>query len=257
MTASVQLDGCVDILAGQPGAGGRSFNNLGLLPGTLFYESVTDNITAHAGGGQASAVALVSELNRITTVATAGDSVKLPVSGAGIGLIVVNHGLLPMQVFGAGTDTIDDVPTANGVSQMSNSTVLYYCVTAGAWYSEGLASGFMRALGLQTFSAVDGLVAHAGGGQGSATALTAMMNRVATVATAADSTVLPASASGMDITVTNAGANSMNVFPSAGGTGTENINGLGANTAFALGAGKSVQFICYTAGVIHTLPLVP
>jgi DNA-binding transcriptional LysR family regulator len=37
-----------------------------------------------------------------------------------------------------GTDTIDDVATATGVPQMPDSTTLYYCVTAGMWYTEVL-----------------------------------------------------------------------------------------------------------------------
>jgi hypothetical protein len=223
----------------------------------LFNESAADNLTAHAGGGQASALQLAAELNRITTVANAGDSVKLPPSAPGLTIVVLNHGANAIQVFGAGTDTIDDGPTATGVSQMSNSVVIYACATAGAWYTEGLATGYIPGTSLQTFSSIDGLVAHPGGGQASATALLAMMNRIATVGTAGDSVALPASGKGMDITVTNAASNSLNIYPSAGGTGTEAINALGANTAFALGANKSVQLICYTPGLWHSVPLVP
>ena len=40
--------------------------------------SITDSITAFAGGGQGSAVVLTSAVNRVTTVATIADSVKLP-----------------------------------------------------------------------------------------------------------------------------------------------------------------------------------
>jgi hypothetical protein len=105
----------------------------------------------------------------------------------------------------------------------------------------------------QMDNAVDGLVAHAGGGQGSATLITASMARFATVATAGDSSILPVSKPGMNITVTNAGVASMNVFPAVG----DAINALGANAAFALGVGKSVTFVCYTAGQLHTWPLVP
>lgn len=232
--------------------------NVAFQPGDFFLESSADNITAKAGGGQTGAFQLNTQTARITTVATTGDSVKLPPSAPGLELLIINHGVNPMQVYGAGTDTIDDVATATGVSQMSNSFVLYSCATTGAWYTEGLASGFVRGASLQTFSAQDGITAHAGGGQGAAVLLTAMMNRIATVGSAADSVVLPPSSPGMDITVTNAAAaNSLNIFPSAGGTGTEAINALGANAAFALTAGKSVQFICYTAGLWHTLPLVP
>ena len=101
--------------------------------------------------------------------------------------------------------------------------------------------------------AVDGLVAHASGGQANATPITASMARFSTVATAGDSSLLPVSRPGMNIVVTNAGVASMNVFP----TGTDAINALGASAAFALGAGKSVSFICYTAAQWHTWPLVP
>ena len=104
--------------------------------------------------------------------------------------------------------------------------------------------------GFRYYAAVDNLTAHAGGGQGSATALTSMFNRVTTVATAADSVILPASAAGMCITVTNAAAaNSMNVFPATG----DAINALGANAAFALAAGKTAEFVCYTAGQWHSI----
>lgn len=208
----------------------------------------SDGLVAHAGGGQALALPLPSEFNRIITVATSGDSVVLPASAPGLDIVVINHGANPLQVYGLGTDTIDDVAAATGVSQMQNSMVFYTCITAGAWYTEGLATGF-GGPGLQTFSSVDNLVAHAGGGQGAATPLTQMQNRITTVATIADSGVLPASKSGMQIVVINAGANSVNVFPAAG----EAINALGANTALAVAAGKVVEFFCTTSGQWHTI----
>lgn len=99
-------------------------------------------------------------------------------------------------------------------------------------------------------STVNALTAHAGGGQGSATPLTAAINRVTTVATAADSVVLPASSAGLSLTVINAAAaNSMNVFPASG----EAINALSANTAFAIAAGKAVEFYCTNSGQWHTI----
>lgn len=104
--------------------------------------------------------------------------------------------------------------------------------------------------GLRYYTTSDGLTAKAGGGQSGATALSSMFNRVTTVATAADSAVLPASVAGMCITVTNAAAaNSMNVFPASG----DAINALGANAAFALAAGKTAEFVCCTAGQWHAI----
>lgn len=104
--------------------------------------------------------------------------------------------------------------------------------------------------GYQYVTTADSLTAHAGGGQGAALATTATINRFTTVGTAADSAVLPASGAGMQIKVVNAAAaNSMNVFPATG----EQINALGANAAFALAAGKTVEFSCTTAGQWHSL----
>ena len=104
--------------------------------------------------------------------------------------------------------------------------------------------------GFRYYPSVDSLTAHAGGGQSSATPCTAMFNRFTTVATAADSGGLPASVAGMCVTVTNAAAaNSMNVFPASG----DAINALGANAAFALAAGKTAEFVCYTAGQWHSI----
>jgi len=98
-------------------------------------------------------------------------------------------------------------------------------------------------------STVNALTAHAGGGQGSATPLTAAINRVATVATIADSVILPVSTVGITVTAINAGAASMNVFPASG----EAINALGANTAFAVAAGKTAEFFCTNSGQWHSV----
>lgn len=93
---------------------------------------------------------------------------------------------------------------------------------------------------------VTGITAHAGGGQGSATALTGAINRVDTVATAADSVALPAPTFvGQHVTViNNAAANSMQVF----GSGTDTINGVATGTGVAQAAGKTAVYVAVTTG---------
>lgn len=218
--------------------------------GQLFTELALDTITARAGGGQALATQLTAQTSRVTVVATAGDSVKLPASAPGLELMLINHGANPMQVFGSGTDTIDDIATATGVSQMQNSLVIYTCTTAGAWYTEGLATGF-GGPGLQTMSTASAITAFAGGGQtGNAQSnLTNMINRLAVVATIGDSATLPASKVGLSVFIANDAANSANVFPALG----DSINALGANTAFALAGGKNAMFYCTIAGKWHAV----
>src|SRR6516162_788997 len=60
------------------------------LTGTTGAFGQVNNITAHAGGGQAAAFLLTGAINRITTVATTGDSVKLPPAIAPATLHIVN-----------------------------------------------------------------------------------------------------------------------------------------------------------------------
>lgn len=89
----------------------------------------------------------------------------------------------------------------------------------------------------------DNIVAFAGGGGASATQLYRSVNRVTTVATAADSCALPAAIAGSMVWVINAGANSLTLYPKVGSGNT--ING-GASLAQA--AAKTRQYICVTAG---------
>jgi hypothetical protein len=226
-----------------PVAGSWFGEGLGVgFSGSLFTESATDNITAHAGGGQSSATQLTTQTNRVTVVASAGDSVKLPASAPGLELILINAASNPMQVYGLGTDTIDGVATGTGVSQMRGSMTIYTCATAGAWFTNGLGTGYSGSL--QTLSFSDSLTAHAGGGQGSALLLTSLINRVSTVATTADSVALPASAPGLQVTLINNGSNSMQVF----GSGTDTINGVAYATGVAQMANSVVMYVCTVAG---------
>lgn len=83
------------------------------------------------------------------------------------------------------------------------------------------------------------VTAFAGGGQGSATALTKDFSNITVCATAGDSVKLPAAIAGLTYTVTNRGAASANVFPATGDT----INGGSANAAIALPVGATLQFV--------------
>jgi hypothetical protein len=205
-------------------------------------------VTAFSTGGQTNATALTASINRVSVVAAAGDSVKLPAASAGTIVIVINDAALPMQVFGAGTDTINDVATATGVSQMQQSVVIYTATATGNWMAEGLGNGYSGSL--PTASATNGITAFATGGQASAVLLNSVINRVTTVGTAGDSVKLPPAVAGLMLVVTNAAAaNSMNLFPNTG----DQINALGANAAFAIVAGKTAQLSCAVAGQWHAV----
>ncbi len=110
----------------------QNANNIGLALGQL---TGADGLTAHAGGGQGSALALTAGINRIATVATIGNSVALPTSVAGLFVVVINDAALALQVFGADTDTINDVTTTVGIPVPGKSTAIFACPVAGKWYS--------------------------------------------------------------------------------------------------------------------------
>lgn len=101
-----------------------------------------------------------------------------------------------------------------------------------------------------SLSFTNGITAFAGGGQGSAVLLTASVNRITIVATAADSVKLPVSVAGTKITVINAAAaNAANIFPATG----EVINALAANTAISIAANKVMEFYCAVAGTWNSV----
>ena len=214
------------------------------LTGRL-YETASEGLTA-TGTTQATALQLTAEISRLSIVAL-GAGVILPAAAPGLDVFIINNGANPVQVYGKGSDTIDSVAGATGVSQMSNSNVLYCSTAAGAWYSNGIGTGFTGSLPTVSFS--NTLTAKAGGGQQVATPITTVLNRYTTVATTGDSGTLPVAVGGLQITITNAGANSMNVFPNTG----DQINGGGANVAYALAAGKTAAFNSAGPGVWHAV----
>lgn len=95
--------------------------------------TTTATITAFSTGGQTSATAMTSVLNRVSTVAATGDSVRLPAATVGKIITVENRGAFPMQVFGASTDTINGIATATGISQGVKTSARYICAVAGNW----------------------------------------------------------------------------------------------------------------------------
>lgn len=216
--------------------------------GNYFMDSGADGITAHAGGTKALAFPIVTQIARVSVCATVGDSVLLPPAQQGLDVMLIHSGAKAMQVFGQGTDTVNDIAAATGVSQMPNSMVIYVCPSDGKWYAQDIGTGYAGSLPTQSSS--DNMTAHAGGTQALGTPIFTTIARFTVVASGGDSALLPPSAAGMEITViNNTAATSMNVFPATG----EAINALGANAAFAVAGAKTVTFYCATAGQWHTI----
>ena len=88
----------------------------------------TQTLTAFAGGGKASATQINAASVKLATVATAADSVKLPLGYAGLEVFIANAGAASAQVFGSGTDTINGVATGTGVPQANGVSAIYKCI---------------------------------------------------------------------------------------------------------------------------------
>jgi hypothetical protein len=103
--------------------------------GNYFKYLSGTTITAFATGGQASATALTKEFNDITTVATAGDSVKLPAAAAGLKITVKNSGAAALDIFPAASDSIDALAINLAVRIQPGSTATFYAKDAIVWES--------------------------------------------------------------------------------------------------------------------------
>jgi hypothetical protein len=107
--------------------------------------------------------------------------------------------------------------------------------------SFGTATFASAPLKAQTAS---GLTAHAGGGKAGALQLTGAMASVGTVATAADSVLLPAAVVGGEFFLSNDGVASMQVF----GNGTDTINLVATATGVAQANGVAALYFCTKVG---------
>lgn len=140
------------------------------------------------------------------------------------------------------------IPTISSTSTFTNKTLtapaISGTVMSGTWSGTPTFSGLLTLSAGATFSAANtykgqtSITAHAGGGQGSAQAVTGEVVYVTVCATNLDSVKLPTAALGAHCVIFNLGAASCDVFPVSGST----IDALAANAAYNIAAGGSREF---------------
>lgn len=116
--------------------------------------SSANGITAHAGGGQANAFQLFTVISRVTTVANANDSVKLPPAIAGSSAYIDNDGANNLSVYPSGTDQVED--STSSVSLSPGQDASFVCPVAGKWYQVGSTGGALTATSLALLGATSG-----------------------------------------------------------------------------------------------------
>jgi hypothetical protein len=108
--------------------------------------SYQNGLTALSGGGQTGATPVTSAINEVSTVATTGESVQLPVALPGAIVTVINDGANSLNVFGyplnpntglgdtiAAHNSTTQVSTTTGTAQASGSVGIYICFASGDW----------------------------------------------------------------------------------------------------------------------------
>lgn len=122
------------IVLGDAAADSLTVNATTTYGDPINYSNAT-GITAFAGGGQASATALTEEINNVTTVATALDSVKLPAAVAGKHVRVKNSGASGLAIYPAASDSIDALAVNLAIRLQPGSVVDFYAKDATVWES--------------------------------------------------------------------------------------------------------------------------
>lgn len=111
----------------------QAFNVDGTVSPVDDSGSAVTAITAFAGGGQGSAVALSGSYNEVTVSATAGDSVKLPAAVAGKNVTVKNNGATAIDVFPATGDSINTLAVNTAIRVAPGSTKTFSAVDTTVW----------------------------------------------------------------------------------------------------------------------------
>lgn len=125
------------------GSSGERFHlteaqHTGVIAGGNFVKSVTNSITAGSTQTQAGATALTKDINRVTTVGTDGDGVKLPAAVAGLEILIINDDAGQDIKIWPNTDDAIDGGSANAVDSNvlgEGASRRYIAVDATNWYT--------------------------------------------------------------------------------------------------------------------------
>ena len=124
-----------DTFNGEAAITGGAINNLSSLSmssGVVRF-SITSGITS-AGGDQASASALTTTINIVSTV-TLGEGVRLPTAQAGNIVIVKNNGLDDLLLYPASGASINGGGTNDPITLPPGSSLQFFAGSTTEWYS--------------------------------------------------------------------------------------------------------------------------
>lgn len=170
---------------------------------------------------------LTAEVNIVSTVANASDTVTLRLATQGRTQFIRNNGANVLQIYPATGDAINGGSVNASVTLNPGAAVRFVTADATNWYAD-----FEDLHTTET-----GITASTTQTQGQRP-LTKRINIISTCANANDTVTLPSAVAGMEVYIRNNGAQTLKIFPASG----DNINGTGANTAVTLAAAASVTY---------------
>jgi hypothetical protein len=112
-------------------------NASGVLTSTGSVLLSSANALSGAGTVRGNATAVTKDRNNFTTVSS-GTGAVLPAAATGREITVNNAGASALQVYAAGSDTIDGVAGATGVPLTNAKRAVFICFAAPAWISAQL-----------------------------------------------------------------------------------------------------------------------
>lgn len=100
--------------------------------------STQQGVTATAGGTRAAAFPVTASITNVTTVATAADSLVLPVASANLGetFTIYNNGANNLTLYANGSDTINGTAGATGISLPNSGVVVLQSIASGVWLGD-------------------------------------------------------------------------------------------------------------------------
>lgn len=132
------LLGAVGMFAGAAFAltmtGTNSENNRSIFEVGFLRIARDTAITATPSGTQGTSYQLTTGLNRIATVASGNDGVKLPACTGGLVVVVSNQAASnSANVFPSSGDAINALSANSAFALAANKTVIFFCGIDGTW----------------------------------------------------------------------------------------------------------------------------
>jgi hypothetical protein len=102
--------------------------------GSLPVLSAADSVTASADSNQAGGTPVTKQITRVTTVATAGDSLLLPAALAGDVRIIKNgHATNSIDIFPATGESINALSANAAYALAAVKSAILFCSVDGRW----------------------------------------------------------------------------------------------------------------------------